>query len=126
MNIRRIIGAWVIVLLLASVMSVSGQAEVSSVSFADLTVVEAARAIREGEITSEQLVVELIERIERYEYLNAFTLFNPDEVLAQARAADAKVSAGGALGALHGVPLIIKDNIDIAGLPTTAATPALL
>jgi indoleacetamide hydrolase len=126
MSIRGIIAALGGVFLFVLAPSISGQSELSSGSFADLTVVEAAEAIRAGDITSEELALELIERIDRYDYLNAFILFDADDVLAQARSADAEVSAGGALGALHGVPLIIKDNIDIAGLPTTAATPALV
>lgn len=90
-----------------------------------LSASEAAMLIQTGEVTSEQLVEALLEHIERNRHLNAFTLVNKEEALRQARAADAQVNAGATLGALHGVPLIIKDNMDVAGLPTTAATPTL-
>jgi len=124
MNIRRIVSSFLILFLLGSLSPTHTEAQTSSLI--DLTAAEAAQAIREGDITSEALVTALTDRIERYDYLNAFTLFDAGTVLEQARAADAAVQAGGALGALHGVPLIIKDNMDVAGLPTTAATPALL
>jgi indoleacetamide hydrolase len=90
-----------------------------------LSASEAAMLIQTGEVTSEQLVQTLLEHIERNSHLNAFTLVNKEEALRQARAADAQVNAGATLGPLHGVPLIIKDNMDVAGLPTTAATPTL-
>lgn len=91
----------------------------------DMSVADAAQGIKDGQISSVMLVEALIARIERYQYLNAFTLFDAESILEQARAADAAIAAGEELGPLHGVPLIIKDNIDVAGLPTTAATPGL-
>jgi mandelamide amidase len=126
MKTRYVLTFLIVLMMFGSLVVVSAQAELAPTALVDLTASEAATAIREGEITSEELTLALIERIERYRYLNAFTLFDRDAVLEQARAADAQVSAGEPLGLLHGVPLIIKDNIDIAGLPTTAATPALL
>src|SRR5271167_4354146 len=48
-----------------------------------------------------------------------------DEARAAATEADRRVAAGGPLGPLHGVPCTVKENIDMAGLPTTWGVPAL-
>jgi amidase len=48
-----------------------------------------------------------------------------DEALAAADAADAAVAAGGELGVFHGVPITVKENIDLAGTPTTQGIAAL-
>lgn len=47
------------------------------------------------------------------------------QVLADAAAIDAKAAAGGAITPLCGLPLAVKDTIDVEGYPTTAATPGL-
>jgi len=90
-----------------------------------LTLVEAAAAIREGVFTAEAYARALLERCERATHLNAFVALDRERVIADARAADHRQRAGKATGPLHGIPLAIKDSVDIAGLPTTAGTPAL-
>lgn len=54
--------------------------------------------------------------------LNAFTLVMADEARAQARDADRELSAGIDRGPLHGVPVSVKDLLDLRGTPTTAAS----
>jgi len=54
--------------------------------------------------------------------LNAFITVLADEALAQARSADAEIAHGRYRGPLHGIPLSIKDLIDIQGITTTAAS----
>lgn len=67
-----------------------------------------------------QLTRAFLARIERYEDLyNAFVSMNPD-ALATAAALDAEYAATGPRGPLHGVPVVIKDNIDYGGQVTTA------
>ena len=85
------------------------------------SVVEAARAIRTGALTSEALTVECIARIERHNpALNAFVHLDFDGALATARSVDRAVKAGGAgLGPLAGVPFGVKDLEHCAGMPTT-------
>jgi Asp-tRNA(Asn)/Glu-tRNA(Gln) amidotransferase A subunit family amidase len=52
--------------------------------------------------------------------------FDVDRFLSLAEEADQTQKEGGAIGKLHGLPLLVKDNIDVLNFPTTAATPALV
>src|SRR3989442_4400433 len=86
----------------------------------------AARDLRAGARTSEAVVTECLERIARLDReLRAFAWLGPDRALRLAREADALRSSGAPLGALHGVPIGIKDIIDTAGIPTEWGTPLL-
>ncbi|SIT01035.1 amidase family protein [Paracoccus saliphilus] len=81
--------------------------------------------IRSGEISALEYSTALVERAQAFSTLNAFTYFDPERVLDAARQADLRQARGEALGPLHGVPLAIKDSIDIEGLPTGGGTPVL-
>ena len=84
-----------------------------------LSASEAARLIRNGVISSVQLVDACFARIrEADERIQAWAFLHPDYALAQARAADAWRSEGKPLGPLHGVPVGIKDIFDTADMPT--------
>ncbi|NNM04377.1 MAG: amidase [Gemmatimonadetes bacterium] len=73
-----------------------------------------------GVYTAEELTLAFLDRIRRYEdRYNALISLNPNAVQ-DAVALDAEYRAKGPRGPLHGVPLVIKDNIDYAGLVTTA------
>lgn len=70
------------------------------------------RAMTTGEITSEALVLAYIERIHRYNPLiNAVIEINPD-ALEIARNLDLERNTAGSRGPLHGIPILLKDNID--------------
>jgi amidase len=90
---------------------------------------EQQAAMSDRKVTSEQLVRAYLERIERIDRagpkLNAILAVNPN-ALADAKRLDAERKAGRVRGPLHGVPVLIKDNIEMAGpLPTTAGSLAL-
>jgi amidase len=88
--------------------------------------IDLARMIAGRETTSAEVVEAHLARIEAVNpKLNGVVRILADDARAQARAADAAVAAGERLGPLHGVPITVKENIDMAGLPTTQAVPAL-
>src|SRR5206468_4736809 len=90
---------------------------------ASLAASAAARKIREGLLTSEELVVAWLERSRATEAsVQAWTFLDEEHALAQARAADERKRSGEPIGALHGVPVGVKDIIDTADMPTENGT----
>ena len=88
-----------------------------------LGAVDAASAIRSGAISAEMLVEACIERVRAVDTdVQAWAYFDPDHARGQARAADQKRREGQPVGALHGVPIAIKDIIDTADMPTEDGT----
>ncbi len=81
--------------------------------------------LREGKFSVGEYVGELLLRAGRYSDLNAFSSLDEDDIRANADAADAALRRADTIGALHGLAIAIKDNINVAGQPTTAGTPAL-
>lgn len=76
------------------------------------------RALALGEIGSEALTRTCLDAIARDGHLNAWTHVDTDGALAAARESDARRAKNQTLGRLDGVPLAIKDNFDVAGMPT--------
>jgi indoleacetamide hydrolase len=112
----------------AGLIALSGCATTPPPRPADLTqlsVVDAARLIRDRTVTSTELTQAYLARAEANVDLNAFITLDRAGALGTAQKADADLAAGRAKGPLHGVPLVVKDNTHVAGLPNTAATPAL-
>lgn len=90
----------------------------------DLTAVAAAVAVRSGALSPVELTEHHLARIEETEpRLHAYATVDEDGARAQARAAEQAVVRGERLGALHGVPVGVKDLIDTAGLRTTYGSP---
>lgn len=88
-----------------------------------LSAQEAAGAIANGLISSEQLVQACLERIAEVEpTVQAWQHLDAAHALAQARARDRDRAEGRAVGALHGVPVGLKDIIDTADMPTEDGT----
>ena len=93
------------------------------------TIADLQSAMATGELTAQQLVTLYLERIEQLDKqgpaINAIIELNPD-VLAIAAELDAERLEKGARGPLHGIPIILKDNIDTADkMHTTAGSLAL-
>jgi amidase len=103
--------------------------EAASASAAPFSVVESSipemqRAMREGRVTSRELVLQSLVRIATYEdRLHAVITVNPN-ALAEADALDRERKAGRVRGPLHGIPIAVKDNIQTKDLPTTGGALA--
>src|SRR4051794_25718460 len=87
---------------------------------------ELAAAIATGEVSSTEVVQAHLDRIEAVNpTVNAVTRVLADEALLAAKEADRARAAGESIGVFHGVPFTVKENIDVAGTPTTHGVPAL-
>jgi len=92
------------------------------------TLTQAATALQRRTISSEELTKLCLARINRLDpQLNSFITVTEDTALAQARACDGKLSRREkARSPLYGIPIALKDNIDTAGIRTTAASKVFL
>ena len=91
----------------------------------DAGVIEAAERIRAGDWTSAGLTAACLDRIEALEpSIQAWVHVDGPAALAEARERDAEAADGRSLGPLHGVPIGVKDIIDVAGMPTRAGAAA--
>jgi hypothetical protein len=88
----------------------------------EATIEDIHNAYRSGRLTSHQLVQLYLNRIEAYDKkgpgLNAIITINP-KALEEADRLDAAFKASGFVGPLHGIPVILKDQMDAKGMPTT-------
>jgi len=95
---------------------------------AEATIAEIESAMAEGKVTAEYLVEGYLARIEAYDKkgpsINAIIMVNP-KALDRAKYLDSIYAASGPIGPLHGIPIIIKDNYDAYGMPTSNGTLAL-
>jgi len=91
-----------------------------------MTAVAAAKAIASRELSPVDLVKALLDRIALLDpRLNAFIRVEGETALKEARTAEAEAAQGKLRGPLHGVPLGVKDIIDVTGLPTTCHSKVL-
>jgi hypothetical protein len=106
----------------------TGAGEFQLLSTQEPSIADIRAAIGSKDLTCRQLVQMYLDRIEAYDKkgpsLNAIIVVNPS-VLADADALDSHFLQSGFVGPLHCVPMIIKDNYDVLGLPTTAGSLSL-
>jgi Asp-tRNA(Asn)/Glu-tRNA(Gln) amidotransferase A subunit family amidase len=100
-----------------------GALDVVEASIADIQA-----AMRDGRLSARQLVEAYLARIDAYDRrgpaLNAIIEVNP-RALERADELDAAFATGGPVGPLHGIPVIVKDNYDFAGMATSAGSASL-
>ncbi|MEM1357549.1 MAG: amidase family protein [Bacteroidota bacterium] len=97
----------------------------TNIQLSELSIADIHAAYQAGEYTSEALVSAYFQQMDSLDdQLNAITYRNP-KALETARNLDAEFAKTGTLRPLHGIPLLVKDNINTAGMPTTAGALAL-
>jgi Asp-tRNA(Asn)/Glu-tRNA(Gln) amidotransferase A subunit family amidase len=100
----------------------------AQIEVAEATITELQEAMTSGRATSVQITEAYLARIHAYDQagprLNAMIRLNPS-ALTDAEALDRERAQRGPRGPLHGIPVILKDNYDMLGLPTSAGTLAL-
>lgn len=114
------------ILISAGCLAVPALAQAQSAPDLDaLTAGQAAADMCAGKYSSETLVLAVLARARSRADLNAFITLDDAGSVRAAKAVDAARKRGAACRPLDGVPIVVKDNIQVAGLPTTAGTPAL-
>ncbi|MFD5752030.1 amidase [Streptomyces sp. NPDC127033] len=89
----------------------------------ELSLAAAADAIRERRLSPVELVDSVLDRVEEVEpLLGAYVTVTAEQARTAARAAERDITAGRARGPLHGIPMGLKDLIDVAGMATTASS----
>jgi Asp-tRNA(Asn)/Glu-tRNA(Gln) amidotransferase A subunit family amidase len=91
----------------------------------ELSATEAIAAMRDGDLRAEDYAAALLDRAREVEHLNVFRSLNVESVLEAARKADRMRRSGRPLGALHGLPIPVKDSVNTHSLPTSQGTAAL-
>jgi Asp-tRNA(Asn)/Glu-tRNA(Gln) amidotransferase A subunit family amidase len=85
----------------------------------EATIEGTARALRAGRLTCADVLERCLAQIDEWEpRVRAWVLVDRERARAQARELDAELAAGRWRGPLHGIPVGIKDIIDVAGMPT--------
>ena len=106
-----------------SALVIPSEVRAAEFNLATATLADIEAATKAGKLSSEKLVTLYLARIEAYDKqgpkINSVIHLNPN-ALAEAKALDAERAAGKSRGPLHGIPVVVKDLLDVAGMPTTA------
>src|SRR5215470_480325 len=93
---------------------------------ASSSVAQLRQAMAEGQLTATALTQHFLSRIEGLDPALHAVITVSQDAMAEAAASDRAWASGKPRGPLEGIPVLIKDNVQVAGMPTTAGSPALL
>jgi Asp-tRNA(Asn)/Glu-tRNA(Gln) amidotransferase A subunit family amidase len=118
---KNLVSALILVLFFGC----SNQAPKQVIDLSELTIGDIHKAYKNGSYSSEELVSAYLDRIAAFDdQLNSISIVNP-EALTIAKALDKEYKETKTLRPLHGIPIIVKDNINTVGMPTSAGALAL-
>jgi amidase len=121
-NVPRYASGLIALLFLVSLVPGEGQSQTKPFHLTEATIQDVHDAYTSGRLTAHQLVQLYLNRIEAYDKkgptINAIITINP-KALEEADRLDAAFKASGFTGPLHGIPVILKDQMDAKGMPTT-------
>lgn len=111
--------------LLLSLLGVAAASAATELKLTEASIPQLSKAMDAGTLSSEQLVQAYLGRIDAYDQqgpaLNTVMLLNPN-ALTRARELDEERRVSGPRSPMHGIPVVIKDNLDTADMPTTAGS----
>ncbi len=93
--------------------------------YTKLSILEVAKLLREGKVTSVELTQQVLNEIYKNKHLNAINSVMEEYALAKAKEVDKMFAEGKELPLLAGIPITIKDNINIKGFKTTCSSQFL-
>src|SRR5262249_54258175 len=106
--------------------SLPAAAETATSDLAYLTVAEAAALLAAKRLSPVELTAGVLAQIERLNpQIQAYATVIGDAAMAAAKVAEREIVAGDGRSPLHGIPLVLKDLIETAGIPTTASSQVL-
>lgn len=112
-------------LAFAFTLAACGREETTPYAVEEISLAQVSADLASGATTSVAVTQAYIDRIKQYDAPLKSVIRVADDALQQAAAADKRRKEGKTLGPLDGIPLLLKDNIDVVGMPTTAGSYAL-